>query len=41
MYENIKVLRDGDFPLGIKFAGETLCDGKYYISRKESDLISI
>lgn len=41
MYENIKVLRGGDFPLGIKFAGETLCDGKYYISRKESDLISM
>lgn len=41
MYENVKVLKESNCPLGIRFVGETLCDEKYYISRKKSDLISL
>lgn len=38
MYENVKAFREDDLPLGILFVGETLCDEKFCISRKNSDL---
>ena len=38
MYENIKLFQhDGECPLGIHFVGETLCDEKYCIERRNSD----
>lgn len=41
MHENIKVYREENVPFGIHFVGETLCDEKYLISRKSSDIISL
>lgn len=38
MYENVKAFREDDLPFGILFVGETLCDEKFCISRKNSDL---
>lgn len=41
MYENIKLFQhDGECPLGIHFVGETLCDEKYCIERRNSDIAS-
>lgn len=40
MFENIKnfTYDNGDFPLGIRFVGETVCDEKFVIERSKSDL---
>lgn len=41
MYENIKLMKCGDeYPLGIRFVGETMCDEKFVIARNCSDLTS-
>lgn len=42
MYENIKRFSasDDDNPFGIRFVGETLCDDKFIIERKCSDMTS-
>lgn len=41
MYENIKVLKERHLPLEIRFVGETVCDEKYLIKRKSSEITSL
>lgn len=41
MYENIKLFAETGRPLEVRFVGETVCDGKYRISRPCSDLNSL
>ena len=41
MYENIKLFAESGRPLEVRFVGETVCDGKYRISRSCSDLNSL
>lgn len=43
MYENIKKFAydNGEYPLGIHFVGETVCDEKFLIERSKSDLNSL
>lgn len=42
MYENLKKLSQNNepYPLGIRFVGETICDEKFCIERKCSDMTS-
>ena len=42
MHERVKVFSQNDErALGIAFAGESRCDGKFFISRKNSDITSL
>ncbi|MDO4365001.1 MAG: AraC family ligand binding domain-containing protein, partial [Clostridia bacterium] len=41
MYENIRVLQEHKLPLEIRFVGETVCDEKYIIKRKHSEIMSL